>query len=39
MCVVESTFDVTKERICAEGVVVGAAVVMDKRVSSNGSIL
>ena len=39
MCVVESTFDVTKERICAEGVVVGAAVVMDKRVSSNGSVL
>ena len=33
------TFDVTKERICAEGVVIGAAVVMDKRVSSNGSVL
>ena len=29
----------SKERICAEGVVVGAAVVMDKRVSSNGSVL
>ena len=38
MCVVESTFDVTKERICAESVVIGAAVVMNKRVSSNGSV-
>src|SRR5512132_4470826 len=38
MCVVESTFYVTKERICAEGVVVRAGVVMDKRVSSNGSV-
>ena len=32
------TVDVTKERICAEGVVVGAAVVMDKRISSNGGV-
>src|SRR6266404_5000341 len=39
MCVVEKTVDVTKERICAEGVVVGAGVVMDKRVSSNGRVV
>jgi hypothetical protein len=39
MCVVESTADVSKERICAEGVVVGAIGVMDKRVSSNGSVI
>src|SRR5215208_3310001 len=39
MCVVESTFDVTKKRIYAESVVVGAAVVMDKRVGSNGGVV
>ena len=35
--VIEGSADIGKQRICAEGVVVGAVCVMDKRVSSNGT--